>query len=166
MPERTLRLEIDVDAPLAVVWRLMTDFDGYSAWNPFVVEAAAPAGASVGALLHLRVRWPNGREQRVRERFTSWDPPSPTGAGFAYAYVGHLSTLGLVRARREQTLVPLGPARCRYTTTERFTGLLAGLAPLVQVHEGFEAQARALRRICRARGAGSGEDREPAGGTP
>jgi uncharacterized membrane protein len=36
MSERRIETEIEINAPAARVWALLTDFDGMGSWNPFI----------------------------------------------------------------------------------------------------------------------------------
>ena len=54
MAGKTVELEYAIDAPLDVVWRLLTELDSYSQWNPFVVDCDAKL--EPGAPISMRVR--------------------------------------------------------------------------------------------------------------
>ncbi|HWU21046.1 MAG TPA: SRPBCC family protein, partial [Nocardioides sp.] len=108
--------QVEIDAPLAVVWEVMTDTERYAEWNPFVIRAETAQPPAVGNPIRLRVRWTNGRETTSPERITALEPPALQADGSAYAlmsyvYEGLPSRLGLVRGVRHQRLsqAPQGP---------------------------------------------------------
>ena len=35
---RAISSDIDIDAPIALVWSILRDFDSYPEWNPFTVS--------------------------------------------------------------------------------------------------------------------------------
>lgn len=53
---RTLRTEIDIDAPPKVVWDHLTDFDRYPQWNPFIKEISGDV--STGSQLSVTIQPP------------------------------------------------------------------------------------------------------------
>ena len=61
-----LRSEVEIEAPAAVVWHVLTDFRAYAEWNPFIVEAEGEL--KVGATISTTVNFPGNREQRLRRR--------------------------------------------------------------------------------------------------
>jgi hypothetical protein len=107
---------IEIDAPATIVWEVLTDLQRYGEWNPFCVWADSTL--EMGAPVHMRLvnytqpgtLAPNceyicGFEP---ERLLSWELRDSE----AWPYP----------ARRDQIIEPLGPARCRYVTTDAFTG--------------------------------------------
>lgn len=144
---RTARAEVEIDAPVDVVWRHMLDTDAYGEWNPFIVRVDRLAGRdpAVGDDLRLHVRWRDGRSVTTVERITELDPPSDGRALLEYDYRGPLAALRLVRGRRRQELTDPGEGRTRYVTTETLHGLLSAAAPIRKVQDGFERHARALK---------------------
>jgi len=141
---------IRIDAPLDLVWELITDLGSYDEWNPFVVHIERPGGVlRVGARLRLHVRWADGGRTIADEIVTELDPPKNEGgrraASFAYRYAGLLSALGAVRTTRRQWLEQASGDATYYRSREEFRGILAAFIPLTRVQEGFERHARALK---------------------
>jgi len=147
--------EIDIDAPLEVVWQVMLDTERYGEWNPFVVRAETAQPAAVGNPIVLHVRWADGKRTRSPERITALDGPSTdaggtTSATMSYVYEGLPSKLGLVKGVRHQRLVqePGGPTS--YATVEEFSGPLVRFAGPGRVAEGFRRHAAGLKQRAEA----------------
>src|SRR5438105_3196757 len=70
---RTIRSAIEIRAPLDVVWRVLTDFDAYPAWNPHVRRVVGRPKA--GGRLGIHTRPPGGRTVVMRPVILSWAPP-------------------------------------------------------------------------------------------
>ena len=54
MGKTEIQTEIDIGAPPSVVWDVLTDFSGFSDWNPMVTSAAGSADEGSYAILHYR----------------------------------------------------------------------------------------------------------------
>ncbi|MDQ6527227.1 SRPBCC domain-containing protein [Nocardioides sp. LHD-245] len=142
---------IDIDAPLDVVWAVMTDTERYAEWNPFVERAETAQPPAVGNPIVLHVVWANGGRTRSPERITALDAPvtdpatGTTTALMSYVYEGLPARLGLVRGVRHQRLTqrPGGPTT--YETVEEFRGPLVRLAGPGRVADGFRRHAEGLR---------------------
>lgn len=55
---RNITTSIGIQAPLATIWRILTDFRDYPAWNPFIRSIEGEARA--GARLLIRIEPPGG----------------------------------------------------------------------------------------------------------
>jgi hypothetical protein len=122
------------------VWEILGDVKRYGEWNPFTtrVETTFEIGSPVRLYVTL-----GPFKLWQPERIEAVDPPdllvwsTKVGARF------------LVGARREQRLEALGEGRCRYRTTDAFSGLLTPLVMLLfgrLVRRGFNDMAAALKR--------------------
>ena len=69
---KTVLATVDIDAPPAVVWTVLTDLDRYAEWNPFVVRAAGDV--AVGARLRVRITPEGGRATTFRPVVTAVEP--------------------------------------------------------------------------------------------
>jgi uncharacterized protein YndB with AHSA1/START domain len=140
---RSVAASAVIDAPIELVWRVITDVASYGEWSPFVVRVEGEP--QVGAKLRLHVRWSKGGGATVGAQVTRFDPPN----AFDYREVGPLDRLGLVRALRVQTLEERD-GKTHYETREEFRGPLRALLPLADVQDGFERHAQALKQRAEA----------------
>ena len=145
------RTSIEINAPIAEVWRVMLDLPAYRDWNPFIVDAVgAGRTLKVGDEFKLHVVWSDGKKVTSGEHVTRVDAPhevdGASRAVLGYRFDGFLHALNLVRALRLQSLEqkPGGPTH--YTSVENMTGMIARYVPIALVQDGFERHARALKQ--------------------
>jgi len=55
---KQIRSEIEIDAPAERVWTMLTDFQAFSEWNPFVRRASGEV--ETGARLDVYIKPPGG----------------------------------------------------------------------------------------------------------
>ena len=141
-----------VDASPETVWRVLTDFDEYPEWNPFL---RVTGRANEGAHLSVELRPPGRRATTFR--------PTVTGVEFEreLRWLGHLLVAGLYDGEHRFRVDPEGDGT-RFTQSERFEGLLVGvvnrwLGVGSSVEAGFVAMNDALRARAEAM-AGAAEE--------
>ena len=131
---------IDIDAPLARVWRILIEVDHYARWNPFTPRVETTFAVGSPATLHVVM---NPRHKRIQyEVITAYEAERH----FAWASI---MPLGLLRANRWQLVEALDLERTRYRTHETFEGWLVPLVMALyraDVQRGFEAVAHALKQ--------------------
>ena len=136
----TLDTHVDIDAPPEAVWAVLTDFDHYHEWNPFMRIAGR---ATENARIHVELRLSEGRSTTFRPTVTHANP------GRRLQWLGHLWTPGVFDGDHRFVLERLDGGRTRLTHAETFSGVLA---PLLQrltgkaTERGFEAMNAALKR--------------------
>jgi hypothetical protein len=145
---RSVRSEIEIDAPVGRVWSVLTDLERYAEWNPFT--ARAESTLRVGDPIDLYPRLVGRRAYRWTERVTR-------NAPYELCWEVTLGARVLLYAERCQTLTARGGDRTHYATEDRFEGLLT---PLVlglfgrAMQRGFDDCAAGLKK------------RAESGGTP
>lgn len=107
---------VEIDAPAAVVWQVLTDFPRYREWNPFC--RSAESTLEPGAPIDMRVQLLGPKEKAQREYIRSVEP----GTGFSYTMKP--MPLGALHSLRSHTLTPLGAERCRYDSHFELAGWL------------------------------------------
>ncbi|MCW6534776.1 SRPBCC domain-containing protein [Sphingomonas lycopersici] len=116
-PDAVVRSErVEIDAPAALIWEILTDLPRYGEWNPFCI--AAESTLEMGAPVHMTLKsytepdatFPNCEYVCAfePEKLLSWQLPYDD----AWPYP----------ARRDQIIEALGPARCAYHSTDAFLG--------------------------------------------
>jgi hypothetical protein len=137
---RTVSSTIELDAPPAEVWRVLTDTAAHSGWNPFITELRGDL--VVGNRIDVRITPPGGRPMSFHPTVTDVEP------GRKLAWLGHLLFPGLFDGAHSFVLEPLSDGRTRLVQSETFRGLLLGFSGhlLHNTEAGFTAMNEALRR--------------------
>lgn len=136
---RMLTSEIEVDAPPATVWQVLTDFDAYAEWNP--IEIQMQGRPVEGTTLEHTSRLPGRRPQRFRPTIVEVRPLE------ALAWEGRLFLPRLFDVRHRFVLEPLAEGRTRLRQSEQFWGLLIPFVggTLRNTQAAFEIANRALK---------------------
>ncbi len=134
-----IETSVEIAAPPTAVWRVLTDFPSYPAWNPFIRRLEGEA--HVGARLRVTVQPPGRRPMTFRPTVRAAKPEREL------RWLGHLLLPGLFDGEHAFVIEPVGVG-CRLRHEERFAGLLAGAFPgmLADTERGFEALNAALKR--------------------
>lgn len=147
-----LETQVEIDAPMALVWDVLTDLPNYGAWNPFVVAVTGAERPRPGQFLRLHVDIPGARSRVSRNRVVEVCAPGyGRTARLGWAFAGALRHGGFVLGYRQQILEALPNGRTRYSTHEELRGWLVGFMPKAGLREGFRQTGEALREYCEAR---------------
>jgi hypothetical protein len=143
---RELHTEIVIAAPAERVWQILTDFDAYPRWNPFIRRI--DGAAVVGARLDVRIEPPGGAGMTFR--------PTVLGAeaNRELRWLGQLGLPKLFDGEHSLTIESLAEGGVRFIQREVFSGLLVPLVggTLAKTREGFEQMNRALKARAEQRG--------------
>jgi hypothetical protein len=140
MSTNEILTEIEIHASSERVWQVLSDFDAYPHWNPFIRRIEGEL--RVGARLRVFVQ-PAGRKgMSFRPTVTLHEPKRALG------WLGRLWVPGLFDGEHSFTIDPVAEERVRFVHAERFTGLLVPLAAKMldqDIRRGFEEMNRALK---------------------
>lgn len=154
---RELVTSVAIDAPPETVWEVLTDFERYPEWNPFMRIVGR---ASEGARIAVELRPPGGRPTTFRPTVTA------SVYGRELAWVGHLGIPGLFDGEHRFVLeADADGRRTTVTHAETFSGVLAGLLLRFvgeRTEAGFGAMNEALKE--RAESTNPGLDLRPGDG--
>jgi hypothetical protein len=136
---RELQREIDIDAPPERVWSVVTDFDAYPEWNPFIRRIGGELRE--GARLEVRIQPPGARAMTFMPRVRAVDPNREL------RWLGRLLVPGIFDGEHRLRIEPLGSGRTRFIQSERFSGVLVPLVKgsLEKTAAGFEQMNAALK---------------------
>ncbi len=135
---KTVSATIQIDAPPAAVWAVLTDLGRYPEWNPLFPEASGTVAS--GNRITLRSVHPaSGRRMTVKPKITVADP----GAELRWAS----SLPGIMSGEHRFVLTP-ADGGTRLAQSETFRGLLAAFSgkTLARTEASFRALNEALKK--------------------
>lgn len=138
---REIRTEIEIDAPAAIVWVVVTDIDAYADWNPLITQSSGVV--EVGRYLL------NQREVPGDKPRTNAVQVSVVEEWRVFETVGRIAGMARVLQGRHRIELEATAEGTRLTHAEVFTGFLTRLvmreSVRVRVEEGFRAMNEALK---------------------
>lgn len=131
---------IEIQAPTERVWRLLTDFERYPSWNPFLISVEGTL--EPGARLKVTAQ-PSGSMRRTFfPRVLKVDPDRE------FRWLGRLLLPGLLDGEHIFTIEPLEAGRVRLVHREEFNGLIVPVHRRLRfghTRRGFEEMNLALK---------------------
>lgn len=135
-----IRTEFEIAASPARAWRVLTDFQRYPEWNPFLVRLTGAPRTGTRVDVHVKqpfftVTFRTTVMKVEAERELRWR--------------GHLLHDGIVAAEHYFLIEPIASDRVRFVHGERFTGSLSSLAWRIierDTRRGYAAMNQALTR--------------------
>ena len=115
---RTIEHTIEIPAPPATVWRVLTATDRYGAWNPFITRLDGEL--RTGARLRVTIT-PAGRSMTFKPTVLAVEEDQ------LLRWRGRLGVPVLFDGQHEFHLQPLPDGGTRFLQTETFTGILVPL---------------------------------------
>ena len=136
IPPNTFTTRVDIEAPPAQVWAVLTDFSAYPIWNPFIYPVkGAPRP---GSLLEMTIH--HGTRSIPYQAIVAVVRPNRELAL-------RIPTVEIVEIIFDFTIEPLRVGRARLTVRERHTGVAVVVAGgfLGDIQSGLDAMTKAAR---------------------
>jgi hypothetical protein len=139
--------DIEIHAPVSVVWEVLGAFDRYPDWNPFIRSIAGNKGS--GAQLTVSLQPPGKGVTVIKPTIISYIPEREI------RWVGHFITGGLFDGEHVLMLDPIDDEHVRFIHQEEFSGLLVQFFWNyldIHVRSGFKAMNKSLKKVSEAGG--------------
>ncbi len=130
---------VEINAPIDVVWAVLTDVSRYGEWNPFTTEVRTDF--KMGSPVDMQVAM-GRRMLKITEYLCAFEEPR------LIAWQKSLGPRWWLHALREQHLEPLSETSCSYYNSDRLTGVLAPVVAATSggyMRRGFEGVATGLK---------------------
>jgi hypothetical protein len=137
------------------VWAVISDFAAYPEWNPFIRRISGELRE--GAKLEVRIEPPQARATTFKPTVRSVEPNREL------RWLGRLLIPGIFDGEHSLRIEPLESDRSRFVQSERFSGILVGLAKgtLQKTDTGFEQMNAALKERVEQRASATGHGADP-----
>ena len=146
--KKELTSEIEIDATPERIWSILTEFDKFPEWNPFIREISG--NVEKGKRLSVTLHPSGGRTLKMSPTLLEVEPSKEL------RWIGHLGISGVFDGEHIFELKPMGPGKTTFVQRERFAGiLLPFLTGMLrgETARGFSEMNLALKR--RAEGTSS-----------
>ena len=139
-----IRTELEIAAPAAEVWGILTDFPRYQEWNPFITEISSDHVE--GSPLTVQLSLPEGRDYRIKPRLLRFEENREL------RWRGHLLIPGLFDGEHFFRLQEVNAQRTRFIQGENFSGVLVRFSgrTITRAARGFVYMNEALKRRAEA----------------
>lgn len=140
MGSHIIRTEVEIDASAEQVWSVLSDFNSYPEWNPFIKSAI---GQPIkGERLQITIQPSGAKPMRFSPKVLASEP------GREIRWLGRLIVPGIFDGEHCFMIEKLSETKVRFEQSERFSGLLVGLLRATlerDTKRGFEEMNQALK---------------------
>lgn len=139
---KKIRKEVLIKAKPATVWAVLTDFESFPQWNPFI--HAISGDKEMGAQLAVTIKPPDGKALTFKPRVLAFRENEEL------RWKGKLLFRGLFDGEHYFRLTEKEDGSTSFIQGENFSGCLVGLLGKVieKTGQGFEEMNAALKRKC------------------
>ena len=116
---RELNTEIEINASAEKVWQILTDFEAYPQWNPFIRSIEGKPEPNSKLKIFIQPSGAGG--MKFSPTVLKAEPPKEL------RWLGSLWIRGLFDGEHILTIEPLAENRVKFTQREQFSGLLVPL---------------------------------------
>ena len=143
---RSIETAIEIHGAATRVWEVLTDFERYPEWNPFILKIAGTL--QTGSRLKAVVQTPNLPKITIRPLLLNVE------VGRELRWLGYWMIPRIFDGEHLFAIEPLGASRVNFVQKELYTGLLV---PLIwgkmagNIRLGFEMMSQALKERIESR---------------
>jgi hypothetical protein len=116
---RSIRTEIEINAPIEDVWTVLMDHQAYPEWNPFVkkISGSTTPGDHLQVTLQSEGNKPMDFKPKVLVNKTNEE----------FRWIGKLGFKGVFDGEHYFLVEAIGPNQTKFIQGEKFTGILSGI---------------------------------------
>ena len=132
--------EIRINASPSIVWDIITDFDNFGKWNPFIKEISGIP--KEGSEIHVFIKPPNSSGMKFKPRILKFDRENEI------KWLGKLWIPGLFDGEHSLIIKKIDEDNVLFIQKERFNGLLVPLFSnmLNNTKSGFQRMNEKLKQ--------------------
>ena len=139
---KEIKTEIRINTTPEKVWQVLTDFENFPKWNPFIQSITGDI--ALGEKLIVKILPPNRKLMTFNPRVVVSIPNEEL------QWLGSGPIIGLFDGQHSFKIIQESDGSVKFEHGERFTGILVGLMPklLKDTELGFNQMNEALKTRC------------------
>ena len=136
-----IQTEILIKANPKKVWEILTDFENYPDWNPFIKSLTG--NVKVGNIIEVRIEPPNGNGMKFRPVVLAYEPEKEL------RWLGKFFIKGAFDGEHQFKLIDNGNGTTTFIQSETFTDFLVSIFKnsLNNTKIGFEEMNAELKEM-------------------
>lgn len=137
-----LRTEVTIRSTPQKIWSILTDFDSYPHWNPFVTSLTGDV--KTGNKIAVRIEPPGASVNNFKPTVTGFEPNKKL------SWLGIFLFRGFFDGEHKFELIDNGNGTTTFVQSEHFTGILVPLFKKMlndNTRRGFEAMNLKLKEL-------------------
>ncbi|TGC09197.1 SRPBCC domain-containing protein [Methanolobus halotolerans] len=134
--------DIEINAPAEQVWHILTDFENFENWNPFMLIKKGKL--ETGSQLEVTLHPPGSKPMSFKPTVLKVDPVRE------FRWIGSIWIKGIFDGEHAFRIEELDNSRTRLVQCERFRGILAPLIMHIMgenIEAGFEEMNLSLKNV-------------------
>ena len=136
---KEIKTSISIEASPEKIWSILTSFDKYPNWNPFIKELRGEVSA--GNKISVVIK-PEGQKAMIfKPKVLSYV------VNKEFTWKGHLLIPGIFDGEHHFELMDNGDGSTTFLQSEKFKGVLAGLLNLENTEKGFKLMNERLKEL-------------------
>lgn len=138
--KKEIKTEITIQAAPGRVWEILTGFEHYPGWNPFI--RSIQGNVKVGEKIIVRLEPPKAKGMTIKPKVLVLDRNKE------FKWIGHLIFPGLFDGEHRFELIDNGNGTTTFIHSEKFKGILVRMfSKMLDVNtlNGFKAMNRKLK---------------------
>ena len=140
---KEIKTEIVIQAAPEKIWKILTDFESYPQWNPFIVSVTGDV--EKGNKIAVSIKPPDGKEMifkpiiltKIDSKELSWQ--------------GRLLFNGLFDGKHKFELIDNGNGTTRFIQSEKFSGIFVWLFNPENTKNGFNKMNQKLKELAESK---------------
>jgi hypothetical protein len=139
---KEIKTEITIHASPDKVWKLLTEFDNYSIWNPFI--KSINGDVKVGSKITVRIEPPGASGMTFKPIVMTYEPDNE------FSWLGKLLFKGLFDGAHKFEIVDNKNGTTTFIQSETFTGILVPIFAKQldnNTRKGFEEMNKKLKEM-------------------
>jgi hypothetical protein len=134
---KEIKTEIIINGTPAKVWLILTDFDNYSTWNPFIKSIIG--NVKVGNKITTKIKPSETKEMTFKPKVLTYQ------VNKEFSWIGHLLIPGLFDGKHTFELIDNGNGTTTFRQSEKFKGILVWMFNAENTKKGFEKMNEKLK---------------------
>lgn len=136
---KEIKTEIVIQAIPQKIWEILTDFENYSNWNPFITSISG--NIQTGSRITVNINPPNGRSMTFKPKVLTLIENKEL------SWIGSVFLKGLFDGQHKFELIDNGNETTTFIQSEKFKGIFVWLFNPEKTKNGFNTMNQKLKEI-------------------